>query len=576
MIRQNTGPFPAALSINDGTNTQLLVENLLNLNRTFGSHAINATAGFTQERSEGDFLNASRATYSNEDIQVLNGGQEQIANSGTRVESRLNSYLGRASYTFRERYLLEANFRRDGSSRFGPANRWGNFYSGALGWIVSDESFFSSLPLIGGANYLKLRASYGTQGNQDFADYEWQATVVSRDATGESQRCCGYLFGTGQGTLTTGLAAVSLNNPALRWQDNKMTNVGFDLGLLNNRLSLSTEYYVSESDGVLARVPLIPSIGSRVSPYVNAASIRNSGIEVTLQHTMSRGDFELTSGLNLTTLKNEVLALGGLNEDIIVGASRSAIGTPLGSFWLMETCGVFDTQAEIDAHTSTLKDGSVVRSQPTARPGDLCFVDQPDPKIKSADGKKIFPDGQITQDGDKHNAGSPYPDFDTGLFLDGRYRALDFRIGVRGRFGSKVYNGLRPGLENTNGDSNAPTWLRPWKEAGDNSNAPKAYWGGPGANNARGPNDRFLEDNSYIRIQNLQLGYRLPANLLSSMGLQMDNARVYVTLQDIYTFTDYLGYDPEIRASSALQPGEDGGGAYPNPRTITIGFDLGF
>lgn len=552
MIRQNTGPFPASLSIGDNTRTQVLVEHLLNLNRTFGIHAFNATAGYTQERVKGDVLNASRATYSNEDIQVLNGGQSEINNSGTEVESRLNSYLARVGYTLLDRYILEGNYRRDGSSRFGPLNRWGDFYSGAVGWIVSDESFFSSVPLLGGAPYLKLRGSYGTQGNQDFADYEWQATIVSTDANGETRTCCTYLFGSGVGVLTSGLAAVSLSNPALKWQDNTMANVGFDLGLLDNRLSISAEYYVSESDGVLARVPLIPSVGSRQDPFVNAASIRNSGLELALQHTMSRGDLDLTTGFNVTTLNNEVLRLGGQDEDIIVGASRTAVGRPLGSFWVMETCGIFDTQAEIDAHGV----------QPNARPGDLCFVDQNG-------------DGMITQNDDKHYAGAPYPDFDTGLFLDGRFRSFDFRVGVRGSFGQKAYNGIRPGLENTNGDSNAPAWLRPWRQPGDDANAPKAYWGGVGADNARGPNDRFLEDNSYIRLQNVQLGYVVPSSLLGRLGLELQNARVYVNLQDIHTFTDYLGFDPEFRGG-ALTPGQDGGGTYPNPRTIGIGIDIGF
>ncbi len=553
MVRLNTGPFPAALTINGVSDTQLLVEHLLSLNRTFGSiHAINGTIGFTQQDEKFDNLIASRANFSNESLQVLNAGTQQINNAESKLESRMNSMLARVGYTLMDRYILEGNFRRDGSSRFGPLNRWGNFYSGAFGWIVSGESFFKSLPLIGKADYLKLRGSYGTQGNQDFADYQWMSLVTAANAPGnEASVCCAYMFGEGQGTLTPALGVVALGNPLIKWQSNKMTNVGIDLGLLNNKLSITAEYYQSKSSGVLAQVPLIPSLGSLTNPFVNAAALQNSGFEFTAQHTLSKGKLTLTSGLNLTTLNNKVLALGGTNQDIIVNASRTSVGHPLGSFYVMQTCGIFQNQAEITAH----------KVQPTALPGDLCFVD-------------INGDGQITQDADKHFAGSPFPKLNGGLFANGSYRSFDFTVAARGVFGSKAYDGMMPGIVNTNGDSNAPEWVTTWKSAGDGSNAPKAYWGSLGNNNARGPNDLFLENNSYLRFQNVELGYKIPSTLLAHAGLSVDHARLYVNLQDIYTATSYLGYDPQFRGAT-LTPGEDPG-YYPTPRTITVGVDVGF
>lgn len=552
MVRLNTGPFPASLSRNSVSDTQILLEHLLSLNRTFGGiHAINGTVGFTQQDQKIDNLNASRTDFSDENLQVLNAGTQQINNGETRAESRLNSILARVGYTLMDRYIVEGNFRRDGSTRFGPLNRWGNFYSGALGWIVSDEPFFKSLPLIGKADYLKLRGSYGTQGNQDFADYEWMSLVTSDYRNFGGELCCAYIFGPQTGTVTPALGVISLSNPRLKWQSNKMTNIGIDLGLLDNRLSITAEYYKSKSSGVLARVPLIPSLGSISDPYVNAAALQNTGFEFTVQHTLSKGDLTLTTGLNLTTLHNKVLALGGTNQDIITGASRTSVGHPLGSFYVMQTCGIFQNQAQIDAHGV----------QPNARPGDLCFVD-------------IDGDGIITQDGDRHFAGDPNPKVDGGLFFDGSYRSFDFTVGLRGAFGQKVWDGIMPGIVNTNGDSNAPAWLKTWQSENDGSNAPKAYWGGLGSDNARGPNDRFLEKGDYLRFQNVELGYRVPTDLLGRMGVAVDHARIYVNLQDIYTATSYLGYDPQFRGGT-LTPGEDPG-AYPSPRTITMGIDVGF
>jgi TonB-dependent starch-binding outer membrane protein SusC len=543
-VRLNTDRGPATMIVEESHSNSLMLENLLTFNQVVGPHNINAVAGATQQRWSSNFVSASRRNFSDQTLRVLSAGTDNINNSQSLSETRLNSYLGRVSYSFADRYMAEGSFRRDGSSRFGPENRWGNFYAASLGWVMSEEGFFESIPLLGRASFLKLRGSYGTLGNQDFADYEWQANLTSSWQT--------YILGPGLGTVQPGLMSTSLGNPAIRWQDNSMANVGFDLGLLDGRLSITAEYYVSESGGVLARVPLVPSVGSSVSPYVNAGAIRNSGIEVGIQHTYTRGALELGSGLNFNTVNNKVLKLGGRDEDIISGSARTAVGLPMGHHWLLATCGIFQNQAQIDAHGV----------QPTARPGDLCFVDHNG-------------DGQIDTR-DRTNMGSPWPKLEGGAFLDGRYRQFDFTVGLRGMYGAKVYNAIRAPLEAMTEDNNTPRWLIPWTPDNPNANAPMALFGAAGTANARGPVDRYLEDGSFLKIQNVQLGYALPAGLLGRFGVQAQTMRLYVNVQDIHTFTSYLGWDPEFRGGT-LTPGVDTGSSrYPNPRTFIFGIDLGF
>lgn len=544
-VRLNTDRGPATMIVEENSNNSLMLENLLSYNRVIGPHNINAVAGATQQRWKSNNVSASRRNFADESLRVLSAGTENIINGHSRGETRLNSYLTRVSYSYLDRYTVEGSFRRDGSSRFGPTNRWGNFYAGSLGWVASEEAFFGSIPVIGGADFLKLRASYGTLGNQDFADYEWMANVTSSNQS--------YILGGGTGTIQPGLMSTSLGNPAIRWQDNSMTNLGLDLGLLGNRLSLTAEYYVSESGGLLVRVPLVPSVGSATSPFVNAGAIRNSGFELGLKHAFTRGVFELNSGMNVSTIRNEVLSLGGRNEDIISGAARTAIGKPMGHFWLLETCGIFQTEAEVAAHGV----------QPTARPGDQCFVDHNG-------------DGRISTL-DRTYMGSPWADFQGGAFLDGRYRSVDFTIGLRGSYGGKIYNAIRVPLEQMTEDNNTPRWMIPWTpELGTKANAPMALFGSAGTDNARAPSDRWLEDGSFLKLQNAQVGFTVSPELLARAGIKAQNVRIYLNVQDIHTFTDYLGWDPEFRGGT-LTPGVDqGANRYPNPRTFIVGVDVGF
>ncbi|HEX6068949.1 MAG TPA: TonB-dependent receptor [Longimicrobiaceae bacterium] len=553
MPRQNNPRDPAFLNVGRDDNTSVLLENLLTFDRTFGPHGVNTVVGYTEQQTESDWLWAHRRDFADEDLREIDAGVENLDNAGSSVESRLRSFLGRLNYTFADRYLLTASFRRDGSSRFGPGNRWGNFWSGSAGWIVSDEPFFAGIPLLGGADFLKLRASYGVLGNQDFDDYQFAGLVAQNRS---------YLLG---GGVAPGAIQVSLANPNIKWQENTQQNYGFDLSLLSDQLSFTADYYISRSDDLLVRAPLPPSLGSGSSPFVNAGSVRNKGFELGLTHRYGRGGFELNTTANFTTIENEVLDLGNGAQPIFTGGvARTAVGYPIGHFWVRKMDGIFQSADEVQAHTTTV-DGVVRVLQPGARPGDIRYAD-------------LNQDGLINDD-DRYNAGDAVPDFEGGLFFDGSVGRFDFGAGLRGAFGNEIFNEVAWWMLRMDDNSNLPAGTRPWTPENPSTTTPRALIGGLAASNALRNSDRWVEDGSFVRIQNVQLGYRLPETLLGGAGLDVQEARIYVNVQNLHTFTDYSGFDPEfvgfMSGVSSLEAGIDFGRVYPSPRTISVGIDLG-
>ena len=547
MPRQNNPRDPAALNVDRDNQTSLLIENLLSFDRTLGNHAVNAVVGYTEQQTKRDFLWARRRTFPDENLREIVGGLGDLDNDGFRVDTRLRSYLARATYGFGNRYLATVSFRRDGSSRFEPGSRWGNFGAGSLGWVVSEESFFPRIPLLGRADFLKLRASYGTLGNQDFDDYQFVGLVAEQQS---------YLFG--NEVVAPGAIQVNLANPNIKWQENTQQNYGIDLSLLGDRISVTADYYISRSDDLLVRAPLPPSLGSGASPFVNAGAVENRGFEVALTHRYNRGDFELRSGANLTAISNKVRSLGNNAQPIFAGGvSRTAVGYPIGHFWVYKMDGIFQSQAEVTAHGV----------QPDARPGDVRYAD-------------INGDGVLNDD-DRYNAGSPYPDVEGGFFLDGRFRQFAFSVGFRGSFGNEIFNEVRWWMERMDDNSNVPKGLRPWTPENPSTTTPRALIGGLAALNARRNSDRWVEDGGYLKVQNIQLGYSVPSTVLERLGIATEQARIYLNLQNVYTFTKYTGFDPEFIGFSAgslytLERGIDFGRVYPNPRTITVGIDVTF
>jgi TonB-linked SusC/RagA family outer membrane protein len=545
-------PNPFA-SLNEVRNnfTSLLAENLLQYDGQFSNerHRVNAVAGYMEQRDDADDISAYRRGFSDEALRTLNaGGEANSTNSGTTRRTVLQSMLFRANYTLMGRYLLTGSVRRDGSSRFGPNNRWGTFSAISAGWIVSDEGFFRSTPVLGSANYLKLRASTGTLGNQDIGDYRYTVPL--------DQNRLGYPFAVGGG-IQPGATQLALANPDIRWQENRQTNVGLDLGLMEDRLTATADYYRSTSTGLLVTAPLPWSLGVGEdlarNPFVNAGSMRNSGFEVGLTHRYGGGEasgFRLTTTGTLTTTKNRVLSLGNGGQPLFdeTGAARTAVGSPIGTFYLVRTAGIFQSAAEVTAH----------RAQPGAQPGDVRFVD--------ANG-----DGQINDD-DRVEIGNGTPKYSYGLFFDGGYGSFDFGLNLRGAGGFKIFNVVRYWTDRMDDPSNYRIGFSPWTPTNPSTTTPRAL--STGNANTRFLSDRWIEDGDFLRVQNIIVGYRLPAST-SAWIRGATEARVYVNVQNLHTFTGYSNWDPEtLGFGNPLGRGVDDGRIYPNVRTISAGIDL--
>jgi TonB-linked SusC/RagA family outer membrane protein len=560
-LRLNNPVEPSQLTDRRDNSYTLLMEHLLTFNDVFGSHSLNAVAGYTEQIEQFNRLQAFRRNFPDETLTEIDAGTSELNNSGFKNQARLHSFLARANYTFRDRYLLTGTFRRDGSSRFGPNNRWGNFGALSAGWVVSQEGFYEGVPLLGRAvNYLKLRASYGVLGNQDIGDYQFAGTVGLNRS---------YLAGTNP---VTGAIQLGLANPDIKWQEDHQTNFGADFGLMDDRLTLSADYYVRNTDDILVPASLpLSLVGYLNAPYeplinlaptVNAGSIRTSGFEFGARHRMNRGDFRLNTTASLTTTRSKVTELGNGQQSLTRYEEQIAItqvGSPVSSFWVLKTDGIFQSAAEVQAHRNA--QGVVI--QPNAQPGDVRYVD--------VDGN-----GTIN-DGDRYIAGSAVPDFEGGLFFEGGFRRFDFALGLRGVHGNEIFNRIKFWTERLNDLGNYRSDLRPWTPQNPSTTTPRAVFGPQGQSNARLASDRWIEDGSFLRVENIELGYALPDRLGRRLGVNLRDTRVYLNVQNVFTFTGYSGFDPEVRSmDDPLTRGIDDGRMYPNPRTVTLGVDVGF
>lgn len=539
----------ATLSVSNGNRTSLLYENLLNYDDSFrnGAHRVTAVVGTTSQQVDNESLGAFRQGYPDETLQQINAGQVSGAsNSGSLIPYRTNAVLGRATYAFHDRYLLTGSARHDCSSRFSPSNRCGNFGAASVGWVASEEGFFKSIPLLGRADFLKLRASTGVLGDQNIGDFAYVAPIGQN---------INYIF---NGTPVSGSIQQALANPNLKWQGNRSTDAGLDLNLLNNAVSFTADYYRNVSNQLLVSAPIPPSLGSSQNPVVNAGSVRNAGFELSATDRVEHRGFQLNTTLNLTTTRNKVLSLGNGGQPLFAGISgvaRTAVGQPIGEFYVKHVAGIFQSQQEIDSYVD--KNGN--RIQPNAKPGDIKYAD-------------LNGDGQINAN-DRYNAGSGIPKLQGGLFLDGKYAAFDFGVNLRGSYGNKIFNVVRWWTERMDDLNNSPVGLSPWTPTNPSTTTPRAVFGPQGAANSDPVSDRWLESGSYTRIQNVILGYALPPRLIERTG--SSSARIYVNFQNLYTFTKYKNWDPEILGfGDPLARGIDDGYIYPTPRTVTVGLDL--
>jgi len=529
-----------------------IMEHTLNFNKKFGKHSIEALAGYTVQDDQWHYLRA-------EGYDQLVTGLWQIDLVGTQnnmwgseQEHRLLSYLGRVNYNYDDRYLMQFNIRRDGSSKFGPEKRWGVFPSGSIGWRIDQEEFFAPYRTV--VDELKIRASYGKIGDmQALGNYDYIAGI---DNAGPYEGFYAIFGPSGTETVNNGALQSGSVNTTLGWETKTTKNFGIDFALFKNKLYGTFEIFDAVSTDLLVNLPQSLATGVS-SKWTNYGSIDNRGVEFSLGWRDKKGDFSYNINGNISSVKNEVLALGeSYREAGSNGVNRTEKGRSVGDFYLIKFDGIFQNMDEVFNNTTTLKDGTLKIIQPTAKPGDVRYID-------------ANQDGQIDLN-DRQWNGSPLPKFEAGLNVSAAYKGVDFTMFWNACYGNKIYNDQRRNLLSFNVD-NYPEDVNPWTWDNPSNEYPRPY--ASSTDNSKAQVDRFLEDGSYIRLKNLQFGYTFPKNLVQKAGI--GNCRIYVSTQNLLTITKYKGYDPEIINWDVFGQGNDFG-SYPPVRSYNVGLQVSF
>lgn len=546
-------------SLNEGRvfNQTLIWNTTASYDKSFGKHKLSGLIGTEVITNHTDYIGASANNFRRTDplFRYLSASvAEDIMNvgiSGIATEWALVSYFGMLGYNFDNKYILSGALRKDGSSRFGPENRWGIFPSVSGAWIVSNEEFLRDNNLI---SELKLRASWGKLGNQEIGVYPYSSLVSTGDRV--------YAFGE---NIVTGSSILETGNSAIKWETSTQSNLGLDLGLWQDKLTFTTDIFRKVSEDVLVRVPIPQSGGSTRAPYINAASVENKGIEFALSYRSTGKDFNYYVSPNVSIVRNKVLSIAG-SEPILGGfglsdgpLTKTEPGRPIGSFFLWEMDGIFQSMEEIESSPYQTKD---------TRPGDVKFVD--------------INGDNIIDDKDRSHAGNPFPEFTYGMQLGVNYKNFDLSAMLQGVQGNDVYflYGNFAYETQSRGFNSYADILNRWTPTNTDTNIPKVSLDDRNGN--RRASTRFLYDGSYMRIRNISLGYNLKSVLKWD---QISAMRVYFTVQNAFTFTKYPGLDPEIQAnandtrglglSSDLAVGIDWG-TVPAPRTYVAGIKIDF
>jgi TonB-linked SusC/RagA family outer membrane protein len=518
-------------------------ENTASYSRDWTNHRISLLAGYTAQEQSSEWFGGSRKNLisDDEDFYYLSSGDVETATNYNDASdpARYVSWLFRTNYIFREKYLLTASFRRDGSSRFGSEKRFGNFPSVAVAWRIIEEGFMDDQGVF---SNLKFRASWGLLGNDKIPTDAAVPKVTSN---------LNAVFGPKESFLF-GATLISLANPYLQWEEATSSNAGFEMGFLNNRLTAEIDFYFRKTKKVLVPVPIPDYVGSAGDPYVNAADVTNSGLDWNLNWANSAGKFSYRIGFNGSTIRNEVNALGSSEreaiEDVLINgefATRTEVGQPIGAFYGYKIAGVYQNQADIEAHPNSQ----------LVKPGDLRFV--------NINGDSII------DTKDRTYLGSSIPKLVYGFSFGFDWSGFDFSIDFNGVAGNKLFNAKKTargfGIPNFEA-----SFLDRWTGAGTNASNPRTTNGGY-------PNfsvsERFIESGAYLRLRSMQIGYSLPKSWVSKV--RMSNLRLYLSANNLATWTDYTGYSPEISSENVYQVGIDRG-VYPIARTFTFGLNAGF
>ncbi|NOU60379.1 SusC/RagA family TonB-linked outer membrane protein [Marinifilum caeruleilacunae] len=552
-----------------------IMEHLINFQKDFGKHSVSSVIGYTASEDTNHWIGANvtgkKTEYSAEDDNVitndipagfldpnfmtLNGGEGGTYDAyGSKNEYTRTSILGRINYSYDNKYLVQVTARRDGSSKFGEDSRFGTFPSVALGWRITEEAFMSEYDFI---DNLKLRASWGKLGNEvTLGLYSYQALISSG-----TDYNTGAVKGTGANPWT-GSIARDLENKELQWETTISKNLGLDFAFLNSKITGTMNYYNTTTEDMLV-VRKLPGSAGLNNPTLNVGEIENKGLELELGYHKNQGDFTYNVNATFTTIKNEVISLANTDqalfgEGLKFGDShfptQTRVGSEIGAFYLYQTDGIFQSMDEVNAHVNA--DGDLL--QANAKPGDIRFRDM------NGDG--------IIDPEDKVYSGSGIPDFTYSLSFDAKYKGFDFSMMFYGVQGNELYNGNRYYLENMSAGQNfLSSSLNAWTETNRNTNVPRAVLGDPNSNTRE--STRYLEDGSFLRLKNIELGYTLPKEVISRIGLT--KCRVYVNAQNIWTMTDYSGIDPEVGRGDVLSLGIDRS-FYPINKSFFAGIQLSF
>ena len=549
--RQNDATTPSYFGDSQGNQLFSMAENTLTFDKSFGEHNLTVVGGYSQQRYREEYTRGVNFGYGTGPTYywALDAGSQTPQVIGSSFVQGKQSFFGQLTYDYNQRYLVTAAFRRDGSSRFAPENRWGNFGAASVGWRISKEKFFEGITAV---SDLKLRASYGRLGNDQLngaygGSYRYQSFVNPN---------ANYVLG---GSIQNGSIVTTFASPNIRWEDRRTTNVGIDLGLLENRLTLGADYYVSQTYNALIAPDLQIAFGNAGSnPFRNLGKVENRGFELQLGYADNRSAFKYGISGNLTTLKNTVLDLGvgGDAPNFFFngpgGITKTEVGYELGSFFLYQFDGIYQTgDTNIPAGL---------------KPGEVRYKDT------NGDGK--------IDDKDRVHVGRVFPKIQYGVNLTASYAGFDVAAFLQGVQGNDVFNIAKYWLDRTDDNGSYRADLSPWTSTNPSTSTPRAIIAGSGSqsagNNARLNSTRWLENGSYFRLKNLQIGYSLPKTMLTGVK-SLSTVRVYATGQNIFTVTKYSGYDPETVGSggSVFARGVDEG-TYPNLRTFTLGLQVGF
>jgi TonB-linked SusC/RagA family outer membrane protein len=525
-------------------------ENVLTYTKTLNAHNIVLMAGTTAFKDIYENLWGAKNDLIFDDFghaYLDNATDPLSANTGGGYSAHtVASLFGRLNYSYKDRYMFAATLRRDGSSRFGSENKYGYFPSVSAGWVISRENFMSNLANV--IDVLKLRASWGQNGSENIGNFNYTSVIGNQNI---------YYFGGGK-IQYNGTSPTKIANPSLKWETSEQTNIGFDLTTLKSSLTVTLDYYIKTTKDWLVDAPIPPSVGNS-APTINGGSVRNSGIEAEVSYKKQLGALYLNASINGAFNKNKVLDIkntskrlqggsGGFGQSGILFAE---IGTPMGVFYGVKTAGIFQTQAEIDAYVSST--GGKI--QPKAVPGDIKFID--------TDG-----DGTIS-DADRVQIGAPFPDFTGGLNLNAEMYNFDLNLFLYASLGQEVYDATR--RYDMNGTNYRADWLNRWTGPGTSNYYPRVTFVDNNIN-MKTVSDFFIHDGSFVRLRNITLGYTLPKSITDFM--KINKLRLYISSENLLTFTKYLGFDPEI-GGGVFSNGVDNG-IYPQARTFMTGINLTF